>query len=50
MIELTFLKVLTLTKQVNQKNTMFLTVGICLHKGFKFQPDVYNGSHAVEKM
>ena len=33
MIELAFLKVLTLIKQMNQKNVMFVAIGIFLIKG-----------------
>ena len=29
-----------LIRQVNQKSVIFVTIGIFLHKGFKFQPHV----------
>ena len=45
MIELTFLKELMLMRQANQKGVMFITIGIFLNKGFKFQPYVYNSCH-----
>ena len=41
MIELTFLKVLMLIRQGNQKSVLFLD------KGFKFYQDVCNRFHAV---
>ena len=42
MIELTFLEELILTRQANQKCAIFVTTGIFLNKGFKFQPRVCN--------
>ena len=36
-----------LIKQENQKSMIFVTIGIFLDKGFKFQPDVCNGCHDV---
>ena len=42
MKELTFLKELMLIKQVNQKSVIFVTIGIFLNKGFKFQSYVCN--------
>ena len=43
----TFLKELTLLKQVYQKSVTFFTI---LDKGFKFQSDVCNGCHDVLMM
>ena len=40
MIELTFLKELILIKQLHQKGVIFVTTGIFLIKGFKFQLNV----------
>ena len=37
MIELIFLKELTVTRQVNQKSVIFATIGIFLNKGFQIQ-------------
>ena len=45
MIELTFLKELMLIKQANQKSAIFVTIGIFLNKGLKFQPNVSNACH-----
>ena len=45
MAELTFLKELMLIKQVHQKSMIFVTIGIFLIKGFKFQPNVCNRCH-----
>ena len=45
MAELTFLKELMLIKQVHQKRMIFVTIGIFLIKGFKFQPNVCNRCH-----
>ena len=42
---MTFLKELILIRQVNQKFATFLTIGIFLNKGFKFQPNVCNECH-----
>ena len=47
MIQLTFLKALILIKQLHHKSAIFVTNGIFLDKGFKFQPDVCNGYHDV---
>ena len=49
-IELTFLKELMLTKQVNQQSAMFVTIGIFLNKGFKFQPNACNKCHDLLMM
>ena len=45
MIELTFPKVLILTRQLHQKSVLFITTGIFLDKGFRFQPTASNGCH-----
>ena len=45
MIELTFLKILTLIRQVHQKSALFAT--LVFFAGFKFQPVVCNGCHDV---
>ena len=50
MIELTFLKEMMLIKQVNEKSAIFITIGIFLNKGFKFQPNIYNGYHDLLMM
>ena len=34
-----------LIKQANQKSAIFVTIGIFLNKGFKFQPNVCNRCH-----
>ena len=47
MIELMFWKVLMFIRQVHLKNLLFSTIGIFLHKGFKFQMDICNESHDV---
>ena len=43
MIELAFLKELTLIRKVNAKSTIF--VAISIFKGLKFQPHICNGCH-----
>ena len=43
MIELTFPNQLILTRQVNQKSVISVTIGI----GFEFQPDVCKRYHGV---
>ena len=43
MIELTFLKELTLIRKVNAKSTIF--VAIYIFKGLKLQPNICNGCH-----
>ena len=45
MIELMFLKELMLIRQANQKIVMFITIGIFLNKGVKFQSYVCNRCH-----
>ena len=50
MIELTFMKELMLIRQANQKSSIFVTVGIFLNKGFKFQSNVCNGCHDLLMM
>ena len=50
MIELLFLKKLMLIRQANQKSATFVTNGIFLKNGFKFQPDVCNGCHHLLMM
>ena len=50
MIELTFLNELMLIKQTNQKSVIFVTIGIFLDKGYKFQPNICNGCHDVSMM
>ena len=55
MIELTFLKILMLIRQINQKSIATIGIGIAtichywyfLIKGFKFQPNAYNGYQGV---
>ena len=47
MIEFTFLKELILIKPIHQKIVIFVTIGIFLNDGFKFQPNVFNGCHDV---
>ena len=47
---MTFLKVLMLIRQANQKTSLFVIIGIFLDKGFKIQPDIYNGCHDVLMM
>ena len=37
-----FLKELILIKQTNKKSAIFVTIGIFLNKGFKFQPNLCN--------
>ena len=36
---------MTLVKQANQNNVIFVTIGIFLNKGFKFKPNVCNRCH-----
>ena len=58
MIELTFLKILMLIRQINQKSIATIGIGIAtichywyfLIKGFKFQPNAYNGYQGVLMM
>ena len=38
-----------LINQANQKSVIFVTIGI-FYKGFKFQPNVHNGSHDLSMM
>ena len=45
-----FLKELMLIRQVNQKSAIFVTIGIFLNKGFKFQLNVCNGCHDLLMM
>ena len=40
-----FLKVLMFRREVHQKSVLFVTIGILLAKGFKFQLDVCNRCH-----
>ena len=40
MIEFTFLKELRLTRQVNEKSAIFVTIGIFLNKAYKFQLNI----------
>ena len=47
MIEFTFLKELILIKPIHQKIVIFVTIGIFLDDGFKFQPNGFNGCHDV---
>ena len=49
-MELTFLKELMLIKQVHQKSVIFITIGIFLNKGFKFQRYVCNRCHDLLMM
>ena len=42
LIEMRFLKELILIKQRNKKSAIFVTIGIFLNKGFKFQPNLCN--------
>ena len=42
-----FQKELTLIKQINQKNVCFVIIGILKIWGYKFQPYLCNGCHAV---
>ena len=42
MIELTFMMVLILIRQLNQKNAIFGSYSYFLDKRFKFQPDICN--------
>ena len=37
-------------RQVTQKSVIFVTIGIFLDKGFKFQPNVCNGCHDILMM
>ena len=46
-IELTFLKILMLIRQVHQKSAIFFTIGIFVDKGFKFQPNICHGCHGA---
>ena len=39
-----------LIRQANQKTSLFVIIGIFLDKGFKIQPDIYNGCHDVLMM
>ena len=39
-----------LIKQVNQKSVIFSAIGIFLNKGFKFQPNVFDGCHDLLMM
>ena len=50
MIKLTFPKELMLIRQVNQKRTIYVTTGIYLSKGFKFQRYVCNRFHNLLMM
>ena len=50
MIKLTFLKELMLIRQANQKRTIYVTTGIYLSKGFKFQPYICNRFHNLLMM
>ena len=45
MIELPFMKVLILIRQVHLKNPLCVTIGSFLDKGFRFQPTVWSGFH-----
>ena len=49
-MEFIFLQELMLIRLANQKSAMFVTIGIFLNKGFKFQPNVYNGYHDLVMM
>ena len=50
MIELMLVKWLILAKQIHQKSKIFLTIGIFLNKGFKFQAPYLDTFHAVNHM
>ena len=50
MIEFIFLQELMLIRLANQKSAMFVTIGIFLIKGFKFQRNVCNGYHDLVMM
>ena len=45
-----FKKELTLIKQVNQKNVCLVIIGILKDVGYKFQPYLCNGCHAMSMM
>ena len=49
-IQQAFLKELMLIKQANQKSAIFVTNGIFLNKGFKFQTNVCNRYHDLLMM
>ena len=50
MRELAFLEEFMLIRQANQKITIFVTIGIFLNKGFRFQPNICNGCHDLLMM
>ena len=45
MVEMTFLKILMLTRQVHQKSVLFVTTVTFLDKGFMFQSSASNCFH-----
>ena len=45
-----FQKELTLMKHVNEKNVCFVIIGILKDVGYKFQPYICNGCHAISMM